>query len=365
MLVHGALFFAISVAGIAQAGNTTCKTTSLDWFTQSVGETPCRTYERLRQLCSADYQVGNFRSTTPGDNCGGQPAACCCNSVAWGLSMLCMNCQYGVGSSINGDHGLDARAGTYGVYLSSCAQPTNKSLPNDVQTAVCQQNIKLPAFLYRLYWNTGDWFYEYTKGAAQLDISSGKNDTGICLTLNPSGSTTITAGTAATSQPISLSSISVGAIAGGVAGGVALFAAAIFLGFYLSKRQKNKAIIDLMEENKPTNAILESYYHHLLSDTAQFATVTPYTGLGSPERISTARSPPLIQPSVFRRDKLGLNAPNPPSRADIYRPRHQHLLSADAGSSSYTSGDSEVRSSAFEPGRSARGQLPPSYQARY
>ncbi|KAJ1302832.1 hypothetical protein OPQ81_003136 [Rhizoctonia solani] len=369
MLAHGALFLVASIAGIAQAGNTTCKTTSLDWYTQSTGETPCRTYERLRQVCSADYQVGSFRSTTPGDNCGGQPATCCCNSVSWALSMLCMNCQYGVGSSVNGDTGFDAGAGAYGIYLSNCGKPTNKSLPDNVQTAVCRQDIKLPSFLYNLFWVDGAWFYEYSKGTAQLDMSSGNNNTGLCPTSSSSAVPTATGtGTLSpTSQPSSSSQSNtpVGAIAGGVVGGVVLLAAAVFLGFFISRRRKDKrGVIDLTEENKSPSATFEPY-NLPPGAIAQPVAITPYQAPSSSELSSSAGSPPPTQAFAPRHNKPGLIAPSPPNRAEIYQ--SQPLLPTDATSSSGMSDrheDSDVLSSTFGLGRSASGRLPPAYQTR-
>ncbi|CUA72879.1 hypothetical protein RSOLAG22IIIB_05067 [Rhizoctonia solani] len=366
MLAHGVLLFVASVAGIVRAGNTTCKTTSLDWFTQSVGETPCRTYERLRQVCSADYQVGNFRSTTPGDNCSGQPAICCCNSVAWALSMLCMNCQYGVGSSVNGDSGYDAGAGAYGIYLNNCGRPTNKTLPDTVQTAVCRQDIKIPSFVYNLFWVTGDWYYEYSKGSAQLDISSGKNDTGLCPKASSSSSTvSATESIIPTSQPTSSeSNVPVGAIAGGVVGGVVALAAAVLLGFFISRRRKGRrGVIDLTEENKSPSVDFEPYSMPP-GAIAQPVPITPYAAPSTSDLASTAGSPPPTQASS-RPSKPGLIAPSPPNRAEIYQ--SQPLLPTDAGSSSHITDrheDSEVLSSTFGLGRSVSGRLPPSYQER-
>ncbi|CAE6477383.1 hypothetical protein ACGC1H_007618 [Rhizoctonia solani] len=367
MLAHGVIFFVASVAGVVRAGNTTCKTNSLDWFTASVGETPCRTYERLRQICSADYQVGNFNPTTPGDSCGGQPAICCCNSVAWTLSMLCMNCQYGVGSSINGDTGYDAGAGAYGIYLNNCGRPTNKTLPDTVQTAVCRQNIKLPAFVYNLFWVTGDWFYEYSKGTANLDISSGKNDTGLCPKATSSSSTVISTGTATpTAQPSSSeSSTPVGAIAGGVVGGVVALAVAVLLGFFISRRRRSRGgVIDLTDENKSSSGTFEPY-NIPPGAIAQPVAITPYAAPSSSEFTSTAGSPPPTQASSSRYSKPGLIATSPPNRAEIYQ--SHPLLSTDGGSSSHVTDrheDSEVLSSTFGLSRSVSGRLPPSYQER-
>jgi hypothetical protein len=90
-----------------------------------------KTYERLHQVCTSDCmceiptsmkrpemnvrniktdKVGSFGSIAPGDRCSVPlreflvgwvddkltsrlirlPGACCCNSIAWSLSMLCM-----------------------------------------------------------------------------------------------------------------------------------------------------------------------------------------------------------------------------------------------------------------------------------
>ncbi|KAG8704534.1 hypothetical protein FRC08_002184, partial [Ceratobasidium sp. 394] len=155
MRLDSVLLVVSAALASVRAGNTTCKTTSLDWYTQSVGETPCRTYERLRQSCNPQYQVGNFGPNPPGDRCDDQVSTCCSNSVAFALSMLCENCQYGLGSSINGDTGFDAAAGTYQIYLGRYGPGTNQSLPKITQAAVCNQGINIPNYLYTLFWVDG------------------------------------------------------------------------------------------------------------------------------------------------------------------------------------------------------------------
>ncbi|KAI0946435.1 hypothetical protein AcW1_009898 [Taiwanofungus camphoratus] len=163
-----------------RGGNTTCIGNGLDWYTDAVGETPCMTYQRLRQICNADYQVPSFRPNTPGDNCDDQLQACCCNSVSWALSMLCMNCQQDTnGGNVNG---IDAGVGAYSMYRMSssttwCTPGTNQSLPADVQSAVCNEGIRLDDFLYVLFWNDGTWFYTYTRETAQEDQVSNANNT--------------------------------------------------------------------------------------------------------------------------------------------------------------------------------------------
>ncbi|KAG1824549.1 uncharacterized protein BJ212DRAFT_1320967 [Suillus subaureus] len=115
------------------------------------------TYQRLRQICNNAYVVGNFTANTLGDRCNDQVSDCCCNSVAFALSMLCMNCQE---DADPGDvAGIDAAPGTYTTYLASCGASTNQSLPAGIQQAVCNENIKIDNFLYnRSYWSDGSWY---------------------------------------------------------------------------------------------------------------------------------------------------------------------------------------------------------------
>ncbi|KZT38605.1 hypothetical protein SISSUDRAFT_1046767 [Sistotremastrum suecicum HHB10207 ss-3] len=163
-------------------GNTTCKGTTLDWYTSVVGETPCRTYERLRQICASSYTVGQMATNTPPDVCNDQVASCCCNSIAFALSMLCLNCQQGVGSGIGGDSGFDAGKGAYQDYLSNfgahaCSPQTNQALPQDIQAAVCNENLKIEDDLYGLFWTDGSWFYIYTKETIQKNNLATNNNT--------------------------------------------------------------------------------------------------------------------------------------------------------------------------------------------
>ncbi|TFK81686.1 hypothetical protein K466DRAFT_531473, partial [Polyporus arcularius HHB13444] len=157
------------------AGNTTCASNQLDWYTSVVGETPCDTYQRLRRICNPDYEVPNFRPDTPGDQCDDQVSACCCNTVAFQLSMLCMNCQY---DTVDGDisSGIDAGVGTYSLYQGKCGAGTDNSLPADVQRATCNENIRLDDFLYG-GWDDGSWFYIFTKQNASKDHAANNNDT--------------------------------------------------------------------------------------------------------------------------------------------------------------------------------------------
>ncbi|RPD56169.1 hypothetical protein L226DRAFT_91823 [Lentinus tigrinus ALCF2SS1-7] len=179
-LAHSSLAFVLATAAIScipgvHAGNTTCASNQLDWYTSVVGETPCDTYQRLRRICNPDYEVPGFRPDTPGDQCNDQVSACCCNTVAFQLSMLCMNCQY---DTVNGDisSGIDAGVGAYSLYKGTCGVGTNHSLPTDVQKAACNENIRLDDFLYG-GWDDGSWFYIFTKQNAAKDHAANNNNT--------------------------------------------------------------------------------------------------------------------------------------------------------------------------------------------
>ncbi|KAL0566851.1 hypothetical protein V5O48_015150, partial [Marasmius crinis-equi] len=75
-------------------GVSKCTDGGLDWYTSAVGETPCRTYERLRQICNNNYRVGIL---TEDEKCDDQVGDCCCNNIAFSLRMLCFTCQKGLG----------------------------------------------------------------------------------------------------------------------------------------------------------------------------------------------------------------------------------------------------------------------------
>ncbi|KAK7451740.1 hypothetical protein VKT23_012420 [Stygiomarasmius scandens] len=172
------LLFALHFSS-SLAGNTTCADNGMDYYTNLVGETPCRTYERLRQICNNQYQVGTMNVNTPPDFCDEQVADCCCNSVAFALSMMCLTCQQGFSQNPNG---YDAGKGAYQMYLTAdrsgfCSPNKNQSLPDDIQAAVCNQKIKIFDDLYSLFWGDGTWFYQFTAQTINRDINSKANNT--------------------------------------------------------------------------------------------------------------------------------------------------------------------------------------------
>ncbi|KAF9256807.1 hypothetical protein L218DRAFT_965960 [Marasmius fiardii PR-910] len=165
-------WYLLSLGAAQGIGTSKCNDTGLDWYTGKVGETPCRTYERLRQICNSNFRVGQMNPNTPPDFCNEQVAGCCCNNIAFSLAMLCLTCQQGVGTAGNG---IDAGVGAYQLYLTGdrtngfCQPQTNKSLPADVQSAVCNQNINIYDDLYNIMWDDGQWFYTFTSQTITKD----------------------------------------------------------------------------------------------------------------------------------------------------------------------------------------------------
>ncbi|KAJ6511656.1 hypothetical protein DFH09DRAFT_1288561, partial [Mycena vulgaris] len=143
----------------AAADNLACAGTGMDWYINMVGETPCQTYQKLRQICNTNFAVGVMNINTPPDACTDQVSTCCCNTIAFALSMLCLNCQQNIGNST----GFDAGTGAYQIYLQTCSNPQDKVLPKDIQTAVCNQKIKINDDIYGNGWADGSWFYIFTR----------------------------------------------------------------------------------------------------------------------------------------------------------------------------------------------------------
>lgn len=291
-----ALLFLYHAGAVLAAGNTTCLSGQLDWYTSAVGETPCMTYQRLRQICNSVYTVGNFSATTPGDHCNDQVADCCCNSVAFALSMLCMNCQE---DPDPGDvAGIDAAPGTYSTYLATCGVSTNQSLPASIQQAVCNENIKIDNFLYnRSYWSDGSWYYRWTADYAVEQQAINNNNTfTVCPNqVSPSASlptstTVVTAAGAFTATSIAsaspsgsgntttsvnavTSSTSKNAVIGGAVGGAAFAIIAVLGGVYCYRRRKKPRMIQDIPPGflNPSHGA-QSVYGASSTDTERVAT---------------------------------------------------------------------------------------------
>ncbi|KIK64698.1 hypothetical protein GYMLUDRAFT_83157, partial [Collybiopsis luxurians FD-317 M1] len=60
------LIFALAVRS---RGDNDCVNDELDWYTSATGETPCQTYEKLRQICNPEFKVGILNTSLPPDQC--------------------------------------------------------------------------------------------------------------------------------------------------------------------------------------------------------------------------------------------------------------------------------------------------------
>ncbi|KAJ3788903.1 hypothetical protein GGU10DRAFT_85488 [Lentinula aff. detonsa] len=196
----------------AIVGQVACSGTGLDWYMNMVGETPCTTYERLRQICNPSFQVGTLNTNTPPDACNEQVADCCCNSVAFTLSMLCLNCQQNIGTG----SGYDAGKGAYQSYLqgsrsagSWCSPVTNQSLPHNIDNAVCDNNIKIIDDIRTgLFWADGSWFYMWSYEAISKDVNAnGGNAFTHCASIASTSTSTSTSSTSISSPTTSITTV--------------------------------------------------------------------------------------------------------------------------------------------------------------
>ncbi|KAJ3719292.1 hypothetical protein EV361DRAFT_947354 [Lentinula raphanica] len=215
------------IVGAYSEGNVTCSGSAMDWYTNQVGETACKTYERLRQICNSNFEVGVMNTAFPPDTCDEQVSDCCCNSIAYALAMLCLNCQQNIG----GGSGYDAPAGDYFLYLQgsrpngTCSPVKNQTLPTAIQSAVCNEEVKLFDSLYSLFWTDGSWYYMYTEQSITKAIASNNNNTFThcaSTTLNNTSSASSTPSSGSSNGSSSHSSkLSGGAIGGIVVGTIA------------------------------------------------------------------------------------------------------------------------------------------------
>ncbi|KAI0691301.1 hypothetical protein C8T65DRAFT_730679 [Cerioporus squamosus] len=248
--VHRVLTLSIAVLFVdnALSANTDCISDQLDWYTDYVGETPCMTFQRLLQTCDENYQVP-LMSSSPVAICTQNSPYCCCNSIAYGLYMLCLNCQlFGPNN-----HTQDRASGGYQAYLGSCKPSSNRTLDATVQEAVCNQGIRIEDPLYDIFWSDGTWAYGWFEGTTELRRQANNNQTfsrcpGQNNAVNRTSTSATTTGTmsrTSTNPPLATASTNqhsgnrtnVGAIVGGVLGGVgALFLSCI--GCILLRRRR-------------------------------------------------------------------------------------------------------------------------------
>ncbi|KAI0734850.1 hypothetical protein C8Q72DRAFT_328663 [Fomitopsis betulina] len=157
--------------------------TTLDWYIDAVGETPCMTYQKLRQICNSSYQTPSWTIGRPADTCDDPLNICCCNSIAWSVRNLCINCEWDAdGTTDTGNSGVpgdfyrwrwSTGVANEGIY---CGDGWNQTLPDSVQLAVCQQGIRLENFLYGIFWPDGSWnFTDFEQQAQQILASQSQS----------------------------------------------------------------------------------------------------------------------------------------------------------------------------------------------
>ncbi|KAJ6455468.1 hypothetical protein C8R45DRAFT_593710 [Mycena sanguinolenta] len=209
---------------------------------------PGRTYERLRQICNAEYQVGQMNSSLPPDMCTDQKSGCCCNSIAFTLSMLCLNCQQAIGTG----SGHDASPGTMenywnasydGTRKSHCFTPVYGNFSADIQIGVCNENIKIFDEMYPIAWPDGSWFYVYTRDTLHQDtVVEANNSFTICPAADLSNNSTNANNLAKSSSSSSSTWTHVNgiAIAGVVIGTVGILATLVTVSWILWRRWKSR-----------------------------------------------------------------------------------------------------------------------------
>ncbi|KAJ7792488.1 hypothetical protein B0H13DRAFT_2172509 [Mycena leptocephala] len=82
------------------------------------------------------------------------------------MTNLCpRSCQQDIGTGT----GFDAGVGAYQDYLGPCGSPQTFKLPTDIQTAVCNEKIKIDDDIYTNGWSDGSWFYIFTRNTITKD----------------------------------------------------------------------------------------------------------------------------------------------------------------------------------------------------
>ncbi|OJA15504.1 hypothetical protein AZE42_08252 [Rhizopogon vesiculosus] len=236
--------------------------------------------------------------------------------------MLCLNCQWDVDGGPTS--GIDADVGAYTAYrtLGSpsgqfCTPGTNQSFSSDIQSAVCNEGIKIADFLYNLYWDAGSWFYEFTMDAALKDKAASNNN--MYNHCNSTTSTTSTASSLSTSttsapsqtttaaSPGSAQNSNVPTIVGAVIGGIAVlvFAAAISLCWRRHLRKVASASLDV---NRPHAPAMEAISPYTVSgSTSRNQSSYGYEYAHTQGHLPTSRNPLIPPPTASLATTAGEN----------------------------------------------------------
>ncbi|KAJ3987660.1 hypothetical protein F5890DRAFT_1626531 [Lentinula detonsa] len=332
-------------------GNVTCSGTAMDWYTSQVGETACKTYERLRQICNSDFEVGVMSNTFPPDTCDEQIR----DGLLLQLDRICTG--HALLENIGGGSGYDAPAGDYQLYLqgsrinSTCSPVQNQTLPTSIQTAVCNEEIKLFDSLYSLFWTDGSWYYMYTEQSISKAIASNNNNTFThCASTTLNGTTTASGSSSPASSNLSSShssNLNGGAIGGIVVGAiVGVVVTALLMWFCWWKRKEGK------KATKPENKIepfaqgeghdrrggvstSSKLYHDPIATQRETSNMNPPPGAAGPSYLSAYTGYPTGLISAYGAPSP--NYPQSPSPLDSPSPIVTGSLLSEKGSRLYSS----------------------------
>ncbi|KAJ7119849.1 hypothetical protein C8R44DRAFT_922226 [Mycena epipterygia] len=242
--------FVSLAARVHSEGNISCSGAQLDWYIAVVGETSCKTYERLRQICNVECahncvwhwsnkflirvsdQVGQMNSSIPPDLCTDQKGS--------GYDAI-----YIPGAGFLQDYW---NASYDGTHKSHCYAPVYRNFSADIQTAVCNEKIEIFDGLYSDAWSDGSCVN--SRDTLNEDNAVKANNTFTTCDRNNLASASInsvlpTGTTSATSLPSSpvpqaKKALGTGIIVGVVMGTTGLIAAALAAYWILRRRRGSR-----------------------------------------------------------------------------------------------------------------------------
>ncbi|KAI0734899.1 hypothetical protein C8Q72DRAFT_331174, partial [Fomitopsis betulina] len=167
-----------------------------------------------------------------------------------------------------------------GIY---CGDGWNKTLPESVQLAVCQEGVRLETFLYNIFWPDGSWnFPEFEEQALQM-IASPPQPLSYCQSTTQNATTTLSSAHPTNTQsvvPAAATSISAGsdasvvgkmdtmvaAVGGALGGALGIVVIGVIVAFLLYRRRLRRLLAASMSESRD------------LSQNANTSNLTPFVG---------------------------------------------------------------------------------------
>ncbi|KZT70953.1 hypothetical protein DAEQUDRAFT_153699 [Daedalea quercina L-15889] len=341
-----------------------CYSSTLEWYIDAIGETPCMTYQRLRQICNSTYTTPSWVINGPADTCDDQQSECCCNSIAWSLRMLCINCEWDWYGTPDPGHSADP----YGYYDwrwsggaqnngTYCGDGYNQTLPVDVQQIACDKGVRLDQFLYSIFWPDGSWdFNEYETQAESVLGSRTTNQTFICggtdtgtsndtvtsavigTGMDTPGTTTITQSSTAQAMPTSAGPDVVALVSGSLGGvlGLVLLGATIVVVLRMKKHHLRQSRSNLlgtagdpgMPESMPVHGLTPfvAWPNELQSPGQLLLQTSTVNALPSATYNKPDEGDPLLLPRVRRQGRVSR-----PQRNTITTPPQTEVRERDEG----------------------------------